>query len=247
MTDSAHQLQDISTSWTLLFQSHDGPQEQISAARRFLLDRYSKPVYRYLLASVKDPDSADELYQEFALRFVRGDFRRAHPDQGRFRHYLKRALHHLIVDHFRRRERQPAPLPAEESALADAQAPSAEMDHEFTASWRAELLARTWEALEQFEARTGKPFFTILRCRTEHPELSSEQMVHQLGSKLGPGVNTGWMRKRLHYARDKFTELLLQEVLRTLEVTTREQLEEELQDLGVLEYCRSALDGFSPR
>jgi hypothetical protein len=54
------------------------------------------------------------------------------------------------------------------------------------------------------------------------------------------------VRKRLHYARDKFTELLLQEVLRTLEVATREQLEEELQDLGVLEYCRGALDGYSP-
>ena len=35
--------------------------------------------YRYLLGAVHDPDAADDLCQDFAVRFLRGDFRRADP------------------------------------------------------------------------------------------------------------------------------------------------------------------------
>src|SRR3712207_7176976 len=45
--------------------------------------------------------AAEELLQEFAVRFLRGDFRRADPQRGRFRDYVKTALIHLVIDHQR--------------------------------------------------------------------------------------------------------------------------------------------------
>src|SRR5207302_1174530 len=83
----------------------------------------------------------------FALRFVRGDFKRADPSRGRFRAFLKTALYHLVIDYQRRRRHLPltpeAPEPAVEAAsLHDA-------DRDFLATWRAELLNRAWQDLAQ--------------------------------------------------------------------------------------------------
>src|SRR4051794_16668614 len=102
---SADRLSQITTSWSLLLQAHSGPADDTTAAQQRLFERYSGAVYRYLLAAVRDPNVADELGQELALRIVRGDFQRASPERGRFRNYLKRALFHLIVDYQRAQKR----------------------------------------------------------------------------------------------------------------------------------------------
>src|SRR5207245_7552553 len=99
------------------------------------------------LGAVRDPDTADELAQEFALRIVRGDFQRADPQRGRFRDYLRTALIHLVHDYQRARQAWPEALPA------DAPAPATDEDDDsaFLAGWRMELLERTWQGLEAVE------------------------------------------------------------------------------------------------
>src|SRR5690606_22273269 len=99
--DHAH-LSRISTEWDLVFQAHSGPPEEVTAAQSKLMSRYAGAVHRYLLGALRDPDTAAELDQEFALRFLRGDFHRADPSRGRFRDFIKRALRNLMVDHLRK-------------------------------------------------------------------------------------------------------------------------------------------------
>src|SRR6516164_8927383 len=90
-------LSEIPTMWTALLQvQQQGTADAASAAQQ-LMQRYGRPIYRYLLACVRQLDVADELFQEFALRFLRGDFKNADPERGRFRCYLKTVLHHLVV------------------------------------------------------------------------------------------------------------------------------------------------------
>src|SRR5262249_5505389 len=98
-------LTHLTTQWTLIFQTHRGTAEQVAAAQAVLMDRYSGAVHRYLLAGLRDPEAADELAQEFALRFLRGDFHRADPACGRFRDFVKRSLRNLMTDYRRRRSR----------------------------------------------------------------------------------------------------------------------------------------------
>src|SRR5262245_48342112 len=169
-------LSQMSTAWTVLFQARDGPDEAVKAARRELLRRYGGAVYRYLGGAVRDPDAADDLYQEFALRVVRGDYRRASPDRGRFRDYLKTSLYHLIADHQRARQKRPAGLVGEGPA-ADASSIADRTGEAFATAWRAELLARAWEGL----AADPVPH-AVLRLRTDHPELTSEQMAVRLSA-----------------------------------------------------------------
>ena len=87
--DQDDRLSRIATRWTAVFRAHGDAPTQAEAARHRLMLHYSGAVYRYLLGAVRDPDVAADLCQEFAVRFLRGDFRRADPGRGRFRDYLK--------------------------------------------------------------------------------------------------------------------------------------------------------------
>jgi RNA polymerase sigma-70 factor (ECF subfamily) len=239
--EATQRLSQIATRWSKIFQAHQGEKDAAGAAQKVLMERYGGAVYRYLLASLRDADLADELAQEFAYRFLRGDFRRADPQRGRFRDFVKTAVLNLIVDHHRRKKTRPQPLPTDElNAAAPVQGPE-DLDRQFVESWRNELLTRTWEALARVEGQTGQPCHTVLRFRADHPELRSAQLAAQLTEQLGKPVTANWVRQMLLRARTKFADLLLDEVAASLDDATTEQVQQELMDLGLLDYCQPAL------
>jgi RNA polymerase sigma factor (sigma-70 family) len=237
-----HHLSRIETHWTAVFRAHQGHPVEAAAAQAALVERYGGAVHRYLLASLRDGEAADDLAQEFALRFLRGDFRNADPEKGRFRDFLKAAVYHLMIDYHRSKKSRPRSL-TEAAALPAAEDDSwdQELDRHFLESWREQLMAHAWAALDEVQNRTGHPFSDVLRLRVANPELRSPQMAEQLSDRLGRTVNASWVRLNLHRARDKFVESLLGEVERTLANPSPERLEEELMELGLLEHCRSGL------
>src|SRR4051812_4120303 len=141
--DPAQRLSQIATRWSVLLQNHDEPVAGGDDARKRLLLDYYGAVYRYLLGAVRDPDTAAELAQEFALRFLRGAFRHAEPGRGRFRDYVKAVLINLVNDFRSARLATSQPLPADPVAAGPA---GDDPEPDFVANWRAELLARTWQA-----------------------------------------------------------------------------------------------------
>jgi RNA polymerase sigma-70 factor (ECF subfamily) len=236
--DLPTRLSRIDTHWSLLFDAHQGEADAAQRALEALLLRYSGAIYRYLLGAVRDANVADDLAQEFALRLVRGDFRRADPNRGRFRDFVKTSLYHLIVDHQRRKVA--LPLPAELPGRPEED----EADREFTARWREGLLNRAWEGLSALEEETGQPFYTVLRHRSEHPDEPARQMAERLAARLGKELSDVAMRKTLQRARERFSNLLLEEVSRSLESDDPGRVEQELLDLDLLPYCRSALERY---
>jgi RNA polymerase sigma-70 factor (ECF subfamily) len=236
-------LSQITTCWTLVFQAVRGPGAALTAAQEALLLRYGGAVYRYLLAALKSPDAAQELAQEFAYRVVRGDLRGADPGRGRFRDYVRTAVFHLVAEYQRRQRRDGRlqPLPDEAPEFAVAESPGGAAEQEFLALWRDELMAKTWEELHGVEEQTGQPWHTLLLLRAEQPELTSERMAEQLGGSLGRLLTAAGVRQTLHRAREKFADLLVAEVSRSLHSSAPDQLEQELIDLGLLDYCRPAL------
>ncbi len=234
-------LSAISTQWTVLVQAQQGTAEAASAAAN-LLQRYRAPITRYLLACVRHLDVVDDLFQEFALRFVRGDFKNVDRQRGHFRHFLKTTLYHLVVDYRRKQQRDShLPLPTADACPAATPAPLAS-DGDLEAELRKDFLARAWDALARWEMEKKQPLFTVLNCRTNHPDLRASQLAERLSALLRTTVTPEWVYKKLHYAREKFNELLLEEVTQTLDQPTAEDVEQELLDLGLLKYCRTALD-----
>jgi RNA polymerase sigma-70 factor (ECF subfamily) len=233
-------LSQITTLWTLVARAHRPGAADSDRTRGQLLERYWNAICRYLRASLGDPNRADELAQDFAVRFLRGDFRRADPERGRFRDYLKTALFHLI--HTYRKCDQVRPLPADELADDDAPAWEPAEDDAFLASWREELLARTWEGLAAVEEETGQPYHTVLRFRITEPLLASAESAEKLSAKLGRRLTAAGLRQILHRARERFTNLLLDEVSHSLQTTNLDAIEQELVELGLLCYCKTALE-----
>jgi RNA polymerase sigma factor (sigma-70 family) len=235
----ASHLSRISTHWDLLFAAHQGEKEDVRQAQQELLRRYCGAIYRYLLAVLRDPEAAADLSQEFALRFVRGAFRNADPERGRFRDFVKKSLYHLIMDHHRRQQAQPRPLPEQLPAVDDQ---TDTVDAEFNKHWRGEILGRTWEALAALERETGQLFHTVLRWRVEHPQHPAEELAQELSLQLGKPFTEGAIRVQLHRARAKYADLLLDEVARSLQSSAMERIEQELIDLDLLSYCKAALE-----
>jgi RNA polymerase sigma-70 factor (ECF subfamily) len=233
----------IPTLWSLVYRAHQEPGEAAQGARQQLLDRYGGAARRYLRKVLGDADAADDVAQEFALQIVHGKLGGADPDRGRFRNFVKGTLLHLIADYRKAKRRWPGPLPADSTSIAASpEDPAAELA--FVESWRDELLARAWSALAQGESETGQPYYTVLRFRADHPDIRSPQMADALAAALGRPMTPVAVRQLLHRARERFAILLVDEVTHSLAQPSVAQLQEELIELGLFEYCRSA---FSPR
>jgi RNA polymerase sigma-70 factor (ECF subfamily) len=237
----SRQLSTTPTLWSLVYQAHQGTTQTVRDARRALLERYGGAVRRYLVGALRDAAAAAELFQEFALRLLGGAFKRADPARGRFRDFVRTAVFHLIVDYQKRQRARPRPLPPDVPESAARPGGDPDSEQALGESWRDELLGRTWRALAQAEQKTGQPCHTVLKLRQDQPLLCSAELAEQLGRRVGKTFTLAAVRQALHRARDKFADLLLNEVVQSLNNPTVRELEEELCDLGLLPYCRSAL------
>lgn len=234
-------LSRISTAWTLIRDAHHSADAGVRA-RNELMERYHGAVYRYLLGALRDPDEADELFQQFALRFARGEFlQRADPERGRFRNYVRTVLINLVNDHKRRLTPRHRMQSIEAHELA---APAPAEQELFLTSWRDELLAKTWNALAERGPPDGRPYFRLLKLRTNEPRLSSADLARRLNEQLAPAApySASGIRKLLQRARQQFADLLLDEIAHSLGDPTRSELEQELAELQLMHYCRGAVD-----
>lgn len=240
--DAHRHLSRISTLWSLVRLAHDEAGDEVRAAQQKLLERYSSAIRRYLVGALRDEDAAEDLLQDFAYRFLHGDLRRVDPQRGRFRDYVKGVLFHLVADYHKKRQRLPRQLPSEHPEPAVVCEPDADQEQAFLASWRDELLTRTWTALAAADQANGQCYHAVLRFRAEHPDMRSQEMAEHLTRLFGKPLTAAGVRKTLDRARDRFADLLLDEIAQAMSDPTVDHLEEELIDLNLLEHCRSALE-----
>ena len=113
---SNSRLSRIETLWSVVRRAHLSEQESALSAQQQLLDLYGGAIRRYLLAAVRDAEIADELFQEFALKFVEGEFRAVDPSRGRFRAFVKTVLYRMVALHHRKKNRR-----KEQNLVADPQ------------------------------------------------------------------------------------------------------------------------------
>jgi RNA polymerase sigma-70 factor (ECF subfamily) len=230
-TDSGphSRLDQISTRWAAV---HDPAQ--------FLL-RYGAAVRRYLGALIHNADDVDEVLQDFLARGIERGFVRAEPLRGRFRDYLKTAVRNAALSHLRRRK----PAGQDDFVLhqltAAPETPLA-ADQQWETEWRQCVLARAWQALEAHQRRAPASLcHTVLQLSAAHPKEDSKALAARASAQAGRPIRPDAFRKQVSRARRIFAELLLAEVASTLESPTPEQIEEELIDVGLMEYVREFL------
>ena len=185
-----------------------GPATRSKPRRRRSCERYCGAIYRYALKVLGEADLAEEACQEFALRFVRGDFRHADPAKGRFSDYVKTAVIHLLNE-VRRREQDRRRAIALESGVVEAvltPPPVEPEDSEFQQLWRKELLNRAWHEMERQQPASGPPYHAVLRIKADQPDLTAADLadtapgrrqgnVRRFGDAPGPPSGAGTVRR----------------------------------------------------
>ena len=243
MNDKANsRLSQIETLWSVVRRAHEPENRLAISAQQQLLEIYGGAIKRYLYASLRDTDVADDLFQDFAIKFVKGDFRNADPDRGRFRFYVKRSIHNLIQQHLRKSAKHNAKELVLDPIAAESETQEQAEDKLFLSSWREDVLDKTWQALAMHEQRTGVTYYSVLKMRVDNPMLSSDEFASRLAEDLGKPMNSGTARVNLHRAREKFAKLMLETIAASIEEPTRDAIESELIELGLIDYCREFLD-----
>jgi RNA polymerase sigma factor (sigma-70 family) len=238
--DPGRHLGEIETHWSVILAAHRGEGEEHEARARLAV-RYIGAVRLYMTWVLRDADAAAELAQEFAVRVLRGDFRRADPSRGRFRDFVRAAARNLIHDHHRRRKARPAVGPDEAPEPVAPPESADEPDAEFLRSWRIELLSRSMAALAVYQERTGRPYHDLIGLRTSHPQLTSAELAALHSARSGKPVGDVWFRQTLRRARACLADFLLDEVAASLGGGSYEDLERELIVLDLLGYCQESL------
>jgi DNA-directed RNA polymerase specialized sigma24 family protein len=234
-------LDQIATNWSLLRLAHQNSVTAAGAARNALVLRYSGAIRKFLGILVHQEQDADELSQEILVRMLRGDFARAAPERGRFRDYLAVAARNLVKAYWSRKARQTG-QDLDVNQFAAPEADESPYDDQLIATWRRSLLDMAWSALEEYQrTHKGSVSFTLLRLRADFPDDDSEQLAARLSEILGRPVRADAVRQQLRRARLRFAEFLLEEVARGLDDPTPERVEEELIEIGLMDYVRDFL------
>jgi RNA polymerase sigma-70 factor (ECF subfamily) len=236
MPDS--RLSKIETQWSLIHRANE-VEQGATVAQTELFERYSPAIKRYLLASLRSEEAANEVFQEFALRLIRGDFKNADCEKGKFRSMIKTSLYRLMIDFHRRTKKRKKLGTAEQIDMVAANELDDSDTDSFTIAWRQTMLDQAWDRLEQLQTETSKPYFTILRARVDSPELTTKQLHESLRENQPIRIPAeASFRVYLHRARKRFAKLLTEQVALSIQNPTPEDIEAELIDLGLHQFCR---------
>lgn len=242
--ESPDRLSQIETLWSVVRLAHQDGASDARHAQRQLLEQYGNAIRRYLNTKLRDPAAADDVYQDFAIKFVRGEFHKATPEKGRFRTFIRTVLFRQVADYYRARKRRNdvqldvnlvEPVGESEEAARNA---------EFAEVWRDEMLKKAWDGLYEMQETSGKLWYSVLQLRVRNPAMRSAQLAEALGEQLDKPISSANVRVLLHRAREKFSVLLIETISNSLNSTSYDDIEEELADLQLLEYCHAALEQF---
>jgi len=161
-----------------------------AAAFDELYARHKGPLYRFLLRTVKDRGTADELFQETWSRVVAA--RARYRPEARFTTWLLQIAHNLAIDTFRKRRPQ-AGAEETEAVFAAQAAPEREQPEHALSDF--ELRRRMQQAIESLPDDQRTTF--VLR-------MENELSIEDIASITGVGKETA--KSRLRYAMARVRE-----------------------------------------
>jgi DNA-directed RNA polymerase specialized sigma24 family protein len=223
------------TRWSIVLaaRAHGAPHAQ--AALENLCQTYWLPLYAYLRGVGCAPEEAEDIVQGFFARLLeKGDFAQVSPERGRFRSFLLAAVKHFLANE---RDRARAirrgggraafslDVGAAESRYAAEACDRRTPETVFDRQWALTLLARVEDRLRGEFASAGK----AERFAQLHPLLSGESGRSYGEAAAALGLTENAVMVAVHRLRQRFRELLREEIAQTL--SGPEQIDDEIRDL----------------
>jgi RNA polymerase sigma factor (sigma-70 family) len=207
------------TRWTIVLSSRGGDAAR-RAALEALLPTYWKPVYFFLRRKGLSVESAEDATQGFFLHVLEKDaLPRADPARGRFRSYLLACLEHYLVNQHARevavKRGGRAKIVPLDTGVAERELAAAPADpgRAFDREWAAAILERALARLrrEYEEGRRKGPAEAFLGF------FGLEEAPSYAESAATCGMTVTQFKAALHRSRERFREILREEVAATVE------------------------------
>jgi DNA-directed RNA polymerase specialized sigma24 family protein len=218
------------TRWSLILSSYNGETDEprARAALAQLCRIYWRPIFAFVCRRGYSVPDAQDRTQEFFLMLLKGDLlQRANPNRGRFRSLLLASLQNFLVDAnagTRTRKRGgdfefvswddwmaegPSQLTIPATALENWPA-----ERIFDVRWAATLAEQALRRLqEECEKRGRRRVFDALSgsLSAERKDVSYDALARELGA------GSAEIKSALYRLRQRYRQLLREEVARTVE------------------------------
>jgi RNA polymerase sigma factor (sigma-70 family) len=237
MTDDASKQHAFkTTNWSVVLAAGHGSSTAIQHALEELCRAYWFPLYAFARRQGNSPEDAQDMTQEFFARFLtRGYFALADRERGRFRTFLLTCLKRFMTEEWRKANRQKrgggeivVPFDTEDAETRYSTGPREELspDRLFDRRWAEALLERVLKRLRQDYDSTGRAE-VYQQLQQFLWGRGAEISYAEMGERLG--LNEGAVKVAVHRLRQRFRDLLREEVANTVE--KGDQVDEEMRHL----------------
>jgi DNA-directed RNA polymerase specialized sigma24 family protein len=229
--------QFTTTHWSVVFAAAQEAAPAAQEALECLGKAYWPPVNSYIRGLGHPPADADDLTQQFFARFLGGKrYKLADRQRGRFRSFVLTSVKHLLVNEWERGSAQKrgggvrpisldAPLPGQDDRRPDfPDNQTAARIYEY--KWALAVLDEVRARLALEYAETGKAAVFVL-LENFLPGGDGGSAHADAAAQLG--VAEGTVKSYLHRLRQRYRQLLRDEIARTVE--TPEEIDDELRHL----------------
>jgi RNA polymerase sigma factor (sigma-70 family) len=224
------------TRWSVVLAAGSSNSSHARDALETLCRTYWHPIYAYVRRQGHSPHDAQDLTQDFFARLLRknylGGVDRA---KGRFRSFLLICLKHFLANEWdkagaKKRGAHPVLIPIDvqsaENSYGVEPAENTTAESIFDRRWALTLLEQVLVRLRAEYAQDGKTkLFEHLKSTLTGERRAAPYA--EIGASLG--MSEGAVKVAVHRLRQRYRELLRQEIAHT--VSGPEQVEEEIRAL----------------
>lgn len=227
----------LTTHWSVVVSAGRNDSPEAFAALEKLCRTYWYPLFAYVRRRGYDVEQARDLTQSFFAQVIcRQYIADATPERGRFRTFLLSSLGHFLANEWQRGQTQKRGGRVEFVSLDYAQdqevnqaepADALTPERIFEKRWAEAVLARVLDALRaEYDGATVKRF-EILKPFLVAPKgsLSYADAARELG------MTEQAAKSAIHRLRQRWRELMREEIAQTVNTTTTEVIDDEIRYL----------------
>jgi len=225
------------THWSIVLAAAADSSPSGCAALEKLCSAYWYPLYAYVRRNGRSPHDAQDLVQEFFARLLERKYlRQADQNRGRFRTFLLTSLKNLLINEWKKSNREKRGGGQRIVSLDDTDAAETRFiaegkssrtpDCEYDRNWAVAILSRVLERLQGEFLEDGKSkIFEELRTFLVGDENTAPYA--EISERLG--MSEGNLKVTVHRLRRRYREILREEVSPT--VHDAGQIDEEIRAL----------------
>jgi len=226
------------TRWSLVAAVSSPHECEAGPALEVLCQSYWYPLYAYIRSKGWTADEAQDLTQGFFARLIeKGIFAQADPERGRLRTFLLNACQNFLINEWKKTQTQrrggglqPLSMDALQAEEWYAQEPVERLTPEalYHRRWAIMVLERAMIRLRQeYEHSDRQPLFEALKPQLEDD--ASAESQRQIAARLH--TSEGALRVAVFRLRQRHRAILFEEVAKSLEVNSSNEVRTELESL----------------